>query len=433
MPTDIKLLMRKRDEALKRQQEVLDGPIGRNDGLTTAERREYDRLRREADDYGELIREQQRIENERAGVTPDQPAITVQLGDPQSGQVRSTVAFGDHGGQTRGFMRNDARTNHVNLGEFVRDCRWPTEAAQRGFQLTVGGEGGFFMPDQFLAQVFYIPPENAIVRPRATILPPNESYPDAKTGVPVLDHTEGILGGIKVYWLSEGGEKPEVSGKLELVELEPREMAAHTIVTDKALRNDAGAISTFLEKVFREALYDEEDYQCLCGDGVGKPLGILNCDARIEVARDTTSDFKFADVAAMMVKFLYSALNPVWVINATALARLIAMVDAGNHRVYIGADPGKRLPPSLLGIPVFFTGRTPTLGSTGDVMLCDFSYYLLRTGSGPFIEANPFFKFTENKTVVKCHYNVDGMPWLHFPMTLRDGTTQQSPFVVLKE
>jgi len=39
--------------------------------------------------------------------------------------------------------------------------------------------------------------------------------------------------------------------------------------------------------------------------------------------------------------------------------------------------------------------------------------------------------FTENKTVVKSFYNVDGQSWLRDPLTSEDGTTKVSPFVVV--
>lgn len=289
------------------------------------------------------------------------------------------------------------------------------------------------MPDQFLGTIMFVTPESSIVRSRATVLSADIERPDNKIGIPALDQKTGMLGGIEMKWIGEGKEKPETDFDLILVTLEPQEVGGHVVVTDKLLRNDAGAASIFFEKVFREAIFDEEDYQFLCGSGVGGPKGILNSDCRIEVARDTSSAFKFADIAAMISKFYVTNWNRgLWVINLSVLPELVTMVDAGNHLIYVGGNIEKRLPPSILGIPVRFTGRTPTLGNTGDVMLCNFEYYLIKNGSGPFVQASEHVYFTKNKTVVKVFYNVDGQPWLNNPLTLRDGTTQVSPFVVLE-
>jgi HK97 family phage major capsid protein len=62
----------------------------------------------------------------------------------------------------------------------------------------------------------------------------------------------------------------------------------------------------------------------------------------------------------------------------------------------------------------------------------DFSYYLVRNGAGPFIAASEHVYFLNNKTVVKAFGSIDGQPWLKEPLTLDDGATQVSPFVILK-
>ncbi|MBA7569370.1 hypothetical protein ES708_11109 [subsurface metagenome] len=423
---DIKLLMRKKDEALVQKGEILDQAVNDNRELTAAERGKMNTFQRTVDSYEEQIMEAQEIERQRAGIPSGQPKPTMQTGDLSPGLI-----IPGSRAENFGFLETGYQTAHSNFGQFVQDCRWADFRDNRGFQMNIGAEGGYWVPEQFIKDVLMPTPENSIVRVRATVLPANIDAPDSKVGIPALDSEEGgYMGGVKLYWLAEGGEKPEISAKLYLITLEPHEMAAHTIVTDKLLRNDAGAASAFLERIFRIAVFDEEDYQFLCGDGVGKPLGILSSKCKIEVLRNTTSTFKFADVAAMLSKFTYDSWGRgVWVINASVLPQLIMMVDEGNHRVYVGADPSKGLPPT---IPTVFTGRTPILGSLGDVMLCDFSYYLIRTGSGPFVQASEHFKFTENKTVVRTFYNVDGSPWLKAPITLRDGITKVSPFVILK-
>ncbi|MBA7524706.1 hypothetical protein ES705_16848 [subsurface metagenome] len=428
---DMKLLMRQVDEKACKCEEILTRAID-NDGYRGDEKREYQKMKKEIDDLEEQIREARELENIKMGMPRnyqvDVKSLMNQRGDPGPGMVTPGVS------ENRGFAQHSYSTGHRNFGEFVQDIRFPAEfQVKRGFDMITGASGGFLVPDQFLGEIMFVTPESSIVRSRATVLPLETLRPDNKIGIPALDQKTGMLGGIKMSWIGEGKKKPEMDFDLALVTLEPIEVGGHVVITDKLLRNDAGAASMFFEKVFREAIFDEEDFQFLCGTGVGGPKGILNSACRIEVARDTTSDFKFADIASMVSKFYVTNWsNGLWVINLSVLPKLVTMEDTAGHLIYTGGNIEKRLPPSILGIPVRFTGRTPTLGNTGDVMLCNFEYYLIKNGSGPFVMASEHVYFTENKTVVKIFYNVDGSSWLNNPLTLRDGTTQVSPFVVLE-
>lgn len=49
---------------------------------------------------------------------------------------------------------------------------------------------------------------------------------------------KGVFGGVEVYWTAEGGLKQETDAGLKEISLEPQEVSAVTIVTDKLLRND---------------------------------------------------------------------------------------------------------------------------------------------------------------------------------------------------
>lgn len=334
--------------------------------------------------------------------------------------------------QNFGFRKNEYVTRHEDLGQFLRDIRFPEKRS--GMVMAIGSLGGYLVPDQFLDAILTVKPEQSIVRSRATVLPTGDQ-PDAKIGIPSLDYDEGgYQGGIQVRWYDEEETLDETKPELQEIELEPKSVAAYMTISNKLLNNNTGSAATFLQKAFRDALFDEEDYQFLNGDGVGKPLGVLNSDAVIEITRDTATNFKFADVAGMLSRFKYDSWgsrSTAWVINASVLDQLITMVDAGNNRVFVGADPSKGLPASLLGVPVVFSGRTPTLGSRGDVILCDFSYYLIKQGSGPYIDLVKNAYFTERKSAFVFENNVDGAPWVTAPLPSRDGNTY-SPFVVLK-
>ena len=90
------------------------------------------------------------------------------------------------------------------------------------------------------------------------------------------------------------------------------------------------------------------------------------------------------------------------------------------------------MPPTLMGIPVLFHERSVALGTAGDLILADLSYYLIKEGSGPFVMASEHVYFTSNRTVIKVFWNVDGAPWLSEPIPLEGSAANTvSPFVVL--
>src|SRR5690606_27669866 len=106
--------------------------------------------------------------------------------------------------------------------------------------------------------VLMLTPESAIVRPLATVIPAGDP-PDAKITVPAFTQGEnGVFGGVEVAWIDEGEDKPETGGEIGEVSLEPHEVAATTVVTDKLLRNwSAGG--AFIEFLLRGAMASAED------------------------------------------------------------------------------------------------------------------------------------------------------------------------------
>jgi HK97 family phage major capsid protein len=112
------------------------------------------------------------------------------------------------------------------------------------------------------------------------------------------------------------------------------------------------------------------------------------------------------------------------------------MADAGNHRIWVpnatgiaGTPPG-----TIYGIPVILSERSVALGTRGDLVLADLSYYLVKPGSGPFVATSPHVYFTTNRTVIKIFWLVDGQPWLAEPIQLEGAAVGNtiSPFVVLQ-
>lgn len=420
--------------------------------LTEDEEKQYDTLEAEFASFEAKIATAQKQEDRAAliasrefelnqpATTPFRPSAVAGTGiqEPKKddggfaniGEVVHAIRFGDPKGRLDELPVGQGQGGGRQVPEAFRSSLLPTRFRAE-WSMGTGSEGGFAMPEQFNPEILMVQPQMDIVRSRAMVLPAGEP-PDAKLTMPALDQgSNGVYGGVEVQWIGEGEEKPDTSASLREVSLQPQEVAATTIVTDKLLRNWAAA-NTFISTLLQRAMRAAEDIAFLVGNGVGKPKGVLGALAGLAVNRAVANQISYADVIGLLAKLLpESVAGAVFVANQSTLPQIATLQDGGGRYIFIQGDATKGIPSTLSGIPIVFTGKTKTLGTKGDLMLLDLSYYLIKDGSGPFIAASEHVLFKQNKTVIKVFWNVDGQPWMVEPLTLEDGLTKVTPFVVL--
>lgn len=398
--------------------------------LTAEEQADFDAKKAEADALDKRIERMAGVEAaEAAGNTVIRAAA-------RGGNV--TIPDGPHG-----------KTEFESLGEFMHAVRFNQNDARLNFVEGVGAvgedgeisaemrmdndtQGGFMVPPQLRQTIMRVEPQDALVRPRAEVIPAG-SPPDAGITMPALDQSgtnpSNMFGGVEVQWIGEGEEKPETDANLKSITLTPHEVAGLVTVTDKLLRNWQAA-GPFLENLLRGATTAAEDYAFLRGTGVHKPLGVINAGATKWINRTTANLVKYDDLVDMVARLLMrGGTSPVWSMPQSVLPQLAKMVDPEGHYIW-KANAVDGFAGTLLGYPVRWNNRSPGLGSKGDVILADWSHYLIKDGSGPFVAASEHVLFRQNKTVIKIFWNVDGAPWLSAPIKEENGW-EVSPFVGL--
>jgi HK97 family phage major capsid protein len=315
-----------------------------------------------------------------------------------------------------------------NLGDFIMAVRdRPGDLKAMG--IDSGEGGGFAVPDAFSQRILTVSPMDAIIRPRAQVFPPGQ-FPDAKLEIPALRQgLSGIAGGINFAAANEGTAGAADDPKLDLITLEPQRISGYVTVGNSLLRNDT-AMSGYIETLFRNSKAAWEDNQFIQGSGGAYPLGLLNAPGALAVIRNTAASIVFTDIGNMIAKQISN--NPIWICTKSAIQKIIGMADALGNSIWIAGDLSKGLPPTLAGFPIYFTFRQPALGTKGDLMLVDPSYYLIKDGSGPFIQASEHVNFTLDQTIVKATFFLDAEPWVRSPIVLDDGTSQASPYVILQ-
>lgn len=301
-----------------------------------------------------------------------------------------------------------------------------------------GSAGGYLVPEEYLANLLSVGAMGAVVRPRATVIPMRRR----SLRIPSLDQegTPGaywktdFFGGVLAYWTEEGGTKTEVEPAFSELELVAHKLAGYTQASDELLEDSAVALEALLRKLFGGAIVSREEYGFMRGTGVGQPLGILNSGALETQDRAVANDITYRDIARMMDQFLPQSYgNGVFVVNPTTLPELLTMEDTEGQNVWMpnasgGAQQG--VPGYLIGMPVVVSEKVPALGNTGDVLLADFSYYVIGDRGETAIDSSEEFAFTSDLTTWRFVHRVDGQPWLDAPLYI-DTTNTVSPFVAL--
>jgi HK97 family phage major capsid protein len=297
-----------------------------------------------------------------------------------------------------------------------------------------GAFGGFLVPAEFRAELMSEAAENSIVRSRATIIPMRRRQID----IPVLDQTSTTacephwFGGMQFHWTEEGGHKEQSDPKFRQISLVAHKLIGYTRASDELLDDSAISLEAFLGGPLGMAggISWMEDFAFLTGSGAGQPQGVIGAGATIIVPAAGLT-VTFPDLADMMQAFLPTG-RGVWVISQSLMSDLIQLNGpAGNPSYIWQANARDGIPGSILGFPVIWTEKLPVAGVQGSILLADFRYYLVGDRQATTVESTKFDRWQHDETSWRAVHRVDGQPWLSQPLTLQDGTTQVSPFVIL--
>jgi len=301
------------------------------------------------------------------------------------------------------------------------------------FVVNTGTLGGFLVPDQQPSTALLKPnlmwPE--IVAPRAFVLPVG-TPPDAKIKLPARGQTAtGAMDHLSFFNRAEGGAGQQTDTTISMIELEPSERFAYVVLTDDLMAN-ADILGAYLNMEFGEEKIFQNDYMYFKGSGASEPKGIYNSPDRIEVTRDTASCIKYADIVNMRSSMIPMSLSRAsWVASVSIRKEIENMLDTGNKLVYGSGDISKGYPETLTGLPIIWSEHAAALGSKTDLSLIDFSYYVIKPGTGPAIMTSNDLFMLSRKTAIAMWWKADGKSWLNLPILLRDNVTKVSPFVIL--
>lgn len=300
--------------------------------------------------------------------------------------------------------------------------------------------GGFLVQTDFATAIFARAYDMGNILSRVNKLTLSTAANGIK--IPGVDETSRALGsrwgGVQSYWVGEGGTATASKPKFRLIELDLKKLLANWYVSDE-LMADASVMNSIANQAFSEEIMFMTEDAIFRGTGAGQPQGILNSACKVAVAKETgqaTKTIVYENVLKMWSRMWgRSRQGAVWFINQDVEPQLFSLnqiIGTAGVPVYLPANGISGSPyGTLFGRPVLPIEYADTLGTEGDITLCDFSQYVLADKGGVQAASSMHVAFLTDEMVFRITYRVDGEPIWHAALTPYKGTATLSPFVSL--
>lgn len=259
------------------------------------------------------------------------------------------------GGDMRSFLRA-VKANDSSKLEFLEIDG--SKATSDGQTEGTSSTGGYLVPTDFQYEVIKLLYKKAIIRNLASIVPMGTLTRTLPTQ----------LTNVAVGWVAEGVTRLVTKGTFGQFSQTAKVMAAVIKSTDEFLRDSAVNVQQFMAEMLAGAMAREEERIALAGDvsGAGDPFnGVLyksgvvsNSMAGSALAYDDLVNQKFSIADG------YEE-GAQWVLNRTALKKIIKLKDANGQ--YIWSSPRAGQPGDIDGDAYSISGQLPTnLGSASN-------------------------------------------------------------------
>ena len=302
-------------------------------------------------------------------------------------------------------------------------------------------QGGYLVPEEFSANLLERGFTNSNFASRCTTVPMQTN----SIGMPFQEdftHTSYLHGAMMAYWKSELALKVATKPKFGKVTLTLQKLILLVYSSDELLEDSVVSMEPLLKKKAGDVFQWKIDEAIIRGSGAGQPLGVLGCPALVSQAIETgqvAATIVYNNIIKMWSRMHpRNLMNAIWVANSNTFPQIATMtivVGTGGAPVYLPANGASGAPfGTLMGKPIIFTEHASTLGTVGDIMLIDFSEYLLgrKRGAGGGIQyaKSIHVQFLYDQTAFRFVTRLDGEPWWPAVFTPLRGATQ-SPYVAL--
>ena len=324
----------------------------------------------------------------------------------------------------------------------VVDARLTTlNNAAQGLNEGTGADGGFLLQTDFASAIM----ESAVER--SPLLNRLDRYTCSAASnsmrwlsVAESDVSTSVFGGVQMYWAAEAQNVADSKPQFKEMKLDLEKMMGFGYVTDEML-TDAAFLSQFLSNAFSLAGDRLLTESVISGDGVGKPLGILNSPALITVDKapsqaagtllgtnvikmQSRTPFRNRSKMVWLAHPDLEELMPELTVGKGAAERLLWSPEGG-----LGGFDTQR----VLNKPVIYEDSCSAVGDKGDLMLVDPMSYILLAKGTVRQDWSMHVQFLTDQHCFRVIYRCNGKPKVDSAVKIKNSKNTRSPFVTLAE
>jgi HK97 family phage major capsid protein len=316
----------------------------------------------------------------------------------------------DPNGDSLKDLTKDERIAKFLQAVVIGDAKVAKELAEG-----TGADGGYLVPVEFRAAVLEKLLKEAVIRPRATVIPMGRD----KLEIPAE------AGGVTAYWTSENSPLTESNPTFGQIVLNTNKLTGLSYMSRELFADSAVNITDYITRMFAKKFAAEEDLKFMTGSGTGEPKGLR--EYTVSDIPQASADLAGDDLIALFYELpvQYRA-KGLWLMN-NSIIKLVRQLKSAIDGRYIWTDGLADAPATILGRPVLEQNDIPVdLGKGGDeseIWFGDLSYYLI--GDRQTIEVESTTQgagtFEKHQVAMKMIERLDGQLGLEDAFVLLTG------------
>ncbi len=409
--------------------------------FTKEEETRFSELETEKKSVQEAIKRAEEIEAGKSELRDlssptDSPKLSVSVTRAENYNERGEyIGFKTLGEQLRAIWAAGPTGNNADkrLGEI---------RAASGLNTINDQDGGFLLQPSFVIELMKESFERGVLASKARKFNIGAGFNSLR--IVSLDESSRVdgsrFGGVQTYWRAEAAAVTKKQPAFKELEINTHSLMSLCYATEEVLQ-DAVALESLIGEVFVEDNAWKLDDSILTGDGSGKPLGILESPALIEVAKETSQGKTV--VRENVSKMRNNNMTPSglsraeWFVSQETLTHLeamyVALGSATGLPIFAPAGQFGVEKETLYRRPINVLEQASKLGDVGDFGFYDMSQYGLVLKSGVDAQQSIHVRFEYNERAFRFVSRVGGMPLWDSAITPAKATSGRkvSTFVVL--